>query len=190
EDDVRLQYIEQNDFRSRLAPVAVVSLAPEIPLPDRALEDWEISLLDLYLQDTDAKLRPFETLVQKIELLEKLINTRLLKKRVQATVTKGLEITSTTDGREISLDSLSSGEQHELILMFDLLFNVPQGGLVLIDEPEISLHVSWQLAFMPDVEEIAELSGFRFVVATHSPQIINDAWNSAVRLGPVEALFE
>ena len=73
--------------------------------------------------------------------------------------------------------------------MFDLLFNVPKGALVLIDEPEISLHVVWQLAFIPDVQRIASLSGFRFIVATHSPQIINDAWARAVRLARGSALF-
>ncbi len=73
--------------------------------------------------------------------------------------------------------------------MIDLLFNVPVGGVVLIDEPEISLHIAWQLAFIPDVKKIAQLAGFTFVVATHSPQIINDEWDRAFRLGPPEVAF-
>ncbi|NKS79316.1 AAA family ATPase, partial [Rhodococcus hoagii] len=43
---------------------------------------------------------------------------------------------------------------------------------MLIDEPEISLHVGWQLAFMPDIQQIARLRDLRFIIATHSPQII------------------
>ena len=70
--------------------------------------------------------------------------------------------------------------------MFDLLFNVKAGSLVLIDEPEISLHVSWQLKFISDVEKISELSNFQFIVATHSPQIINDRINQMARFGPDE----
>ena len=101
----------------------------------------------------------------------------------------GLSVQHSQSGRPITLDSLSSGEQHEIILMIDLLFNVPPGAVVLIDEPEISLHVAWQIAFIPDVERIAELAGFRFVVATHSPQIINDRWERAIRLGPDEVSF-
>ena len=91
--------------------------------------------------------------------------------------------------RAIPLDRLSSGEQHEIILLVDLLFSIPQGAVVLIDEPEISLHVAWQIAFLPDVRRIADLVGFKFIVATHSPQIINDEWEHATRLGPAEAQF-
>lgn len=188
-DTVRRRYEEQNEFRSRLGRVASVALADALSLPDRDLEDWELRLLGLYLDDADTKLAPFEILLQKIELLEEILNARLLNKKLQVTAREGLSVHHSQDDREIDLDALSSGEQHEIILMFDLLFNVPEGALVLIDEPEISLHVIWQLAFIPDVQKIAELAGFRFIVATHSPQIINDAWDQAVRLGPEEVRF-
>lgn len=188
-DAVRERYEEQNTFRSRLGRVASVDLADALSLPDRELEDWELRLLNLYLDDAEAKLAPFEKLLQKIELLEEIINSRLLRKQLEVTARDGLSVRHVPEGRPLDLNSLSSGEQHEIILMFDLLFNVPQGALVLIDEPEISLHVVWQIAFIPDVQRIAELAGFRFIVATHSPQIINDAWDSAFALGPEEVPF-
>lgn len=186
---IRRRYEEQNEFRSRLGRVVSVALADALSLPDRLLADWELRLLNLYLDDADEKLAPFGTLLMKIELLEEIVNSRLLNKRLQVTAKDGLTVLHEPDGRIIDLESLSSGEQHEIILMFDLLFNVPAGALVLIDEPEISLHVVWQLAFIPDVQRIAALAGFRFVVATHSPQIINDQWSRAVRLGPPEVAF-
>ncbi|WP_175393588.1 AAA family ATPase [Rhodococcus globerulus] len=189
DSEIRNRYNDQNEFRSRLGRVASVALEDALSLPDRPLASWELHLLSLYLDDADKKLAPFETLLQKIELLEEIINSRLLNKRLQVTADEGLTVSGTIQERFIDLDSLSSGEQHEIILMFDLLFNVPMGALVMIDEPEISLHVVWQLAFIPDVQRIAELSGFRFVVATHSPQIINDGWDRAVRLGPETAAF-
>ncbi|MCT1617587.1 AAA family ATPase [Janibacter hoylei] len=186
---VRARYNDQNEFRSRLGRVVSVALEEALSLPDRSLEPWELKLLGLYLADADKKLEPFEGLLQKIELLESIVNARLLRKRLQVTATEGLRITHEDAGREIDLDSLSSGEQHEIILLFDLLFSVPPGSIVLVDEPEISLHVAWQLSFIPDVRKIAELAGFRFIVATHSPQIVNDSWSRAVRLGPDEAEF-
>lgn len=188
-DTIRERYNEQNNFRSRLGRVVSVALADALSLPERTLHDWEIRLLNLYLDDADKKLAPFEMLLRKVELLEAIINSRLLNKRLQVTASDGLTVVHPEDTRRIDLDSLSSGEQHEIILMFDLLFNVPEGALVLIDEPEISLHVVWQLAFIPDVRRVAQLAGFRFVVATHSPQIINDSWHKATRLGPKEAEF-
>lgn len=186
---IRKQYDEQDTFRSRLGRIASVELAQALSLPDRDLAEWELRLLALHLDDAKAKQKPFEELLKKIELFEEIINSRLLRKKLRITAREGMHVQHHETERSIDLDSLSSGEQHEIILMFDLLFNVRPGTLVLIDEPEISLHVVWQLGFIPDVRRIAELTGFRFIVATHSPQIINDAWDRATPLGPAEAPF-
>jgi predicted ATP-binding protein involved in virulence len=184
---IRARYNEQNNVRSRLGRISSVSLEDELSLPDGTLEPWARQMLSLYLTDADEKLQP----------LEQIINSRLLHKSLQITANQGFQVRRDPAEKErvrqddlIPLDALSSGEQHEVILMFDLLFKVPAGSVVLIDEPEISLHVAWQLAFIPDVQQIAELVGFKFIVATHSPQIINDSWHLAKRLGPEEAVFE
>lgn len=189
-DAIRGRYAEQNRLRDRLAHVAPIQLAETPPLPDRRLQSWELILLNQYLDDASQKLAPFADLLDKLELLEEIINSRLLNKRIKISDDHGFTVQHQESGRAIQLDSLSSGEQHEVILMIDLLFNVPRDAVVLIDEPEISLHVAWQMAFIPDVERIAELSGFRFVVATHSPQIINDRWAAAHMLGPHSEAFE
>lgn len=153
------------------------------------MDDWELALLELYVQDASEKLKPFEKILERIELLQKLVNKRLLNKTLSINENKGLTIRHNDKNEEIPLTSLSSGEQHQIILLCDLLLNVKEGALVLIDEPEISLHVAWQLDFIPDVIQIAELVGFRFIVATHSPQIINGMWKEAIQLGPTEASF-
>lgn len=189
-NSIRDRYNTQNEFRSRLARVASVSLDSELSLPEGRLDSWALTLLNQYLDDAEQKLAPFEMLLKKIELLEQIVNERLLNKSLHVTDVEGISVRHRTYDREIALDSLSSGEQHEIILMIDLLFNVPPGAVVLIDEPEISLHVAWQVDFMPDVQKIAALAGFRFIVATHSPQIINDRWDRAIRLGPTEVSFD
>lgn len=186
---IREQYERQNEFRGRLARVVPVPLTDDLSLPEEALEPWAIKLLDLYLSDAEDKLEPFKSLLSRIELLEDILNQRLLRKKVEVNASNGLTVVDLETERPIPLDALSSGEQHEIILVFDLLFDVPDGALVLIDEPEISLHVGWQLKFIPDVRRIAELRNLRFIVATHSPQIINGEWDRAVRLGPAEAEF-
>lgn len=190
EEDVRAHYNEQNKFRSRLGQVVSVRLNSELSLPEGKLDDWALKLLNQYLEDARRKFEPFVDLLEKIELLEQIINGRLLKKRLRVTADKGLLVERIGSSESIPLELLSSGEQHEIILMIDLLFNVPKGAIVLIDEPEISLHVAWQILFISDVKQIAELVGFKFIVATHSPQIINDQWNHARRLGPEGASFD
>lgn len=78
---------------------------------------------------------------------------------------------------------LSSGEQHELVLFFDLIFGQSEGRLILIDEPEISLHIAWQKRFIPDIKRIIALSPMDVVISTHSPQLISHYRNLVETLG-------
>jgi predicted ATP-binding protein involved in virulence len=63
------------------------------------------------------------------------------------------------------------------VLLYELLFKTEPNTLILIDEPEISLHVMWQKEFVKDLLEIAKLKNISFCLATHSPQIINGQWD-------------
>ena len=54
--------------------------------------------------------------------------------------------------------------------------------MVLIDEPEISLHIIWQEELLGDLSEIAQMNGLNILMATHSPQVISDRWDLAVEL--------
>jgi predicted ATPase len=90
----------------------------------------------------------------------------------------------TAAGTPLDLSCLSSGEQHELVLLHELLFELRPGSLILIDEPELSLHVTWQAALLEELLDIAELVGLDFVLATHSPYIIGAHDALMVQLGP------
>ena len=62
-----------------------------------------------------------------------------------------------------------------------------RGSLILIDEPELSLHIAWQEEFVPDLMAIAELSRLDFLLATHSPYIVGNHEALMVRQGaPVQ----
>jgi predicted ATP-binding protein involved in virulence len=68
------------------------------------------------------------------------------------------------------------------VLLYQLLFKVKPNSLILIDEPELSLHVAWQKQFLRDLQEITKLASFDILLATHSPQIIHDRWDLTVEL--------
>jgi len=89
----------------------------------------------------------------------------------------------TADGSDLPLSCLSSGEQHELVLLHELLFEVSPGSLILIDEPELSLHVTWQQDMLEDLLDVAKLSDLDIVIATHSPYIVGGHEDLMVRLG-------
>jgi predicted ATP-binding protein involved in virulence len=52
----------------------------------------------------------------------------------------------------------------------------------LIDEPELSLHVGWQVQFLKDLQDIVKLADLDILMATHSPDIIQDRWDLTVEL--------
>lgn len=140
-------------------------------------------VLAVYARDAKQKLSVFDEVLAKVDALKRIANSRFLHKRISIG-TSGL-IVRASDGKKLELEMLSSGEQHELVLLYDLLFRVRKDSFILIDEPELSLHVAWQEKFLDDIEEIAELSDFRVLLATHSPQIIGDRFDLTVELkGP------
>lgn len=82
----------------------------------------------------------------------------------------------------LTLDQLSSGEKQMIIQVYELLFRAQSGTLVMIDEPELSLHMMWQINYLKNLTQIAQLRGFQCIVATHSPQIFNSLWSKSVDL--------
>ena len=143
-------------------------------------------VLSVYVEDMANKLAIFAELASKIQLFTRIINGRFLLKSLSIHREHGFVFTSAT-GAQLKPSELSSGEQHELVLFYALLFQMNKNELLLIDEPEISLHVAWQEKFLGDLSEVVKLSEIDVVVATHSPEIIGDHWNLTVELkGPTE----
>jgi len=183
EEEIRRRYETQSGKRERLARLSLIGGEPEIALPSQELIEWQRRVLRVYLEDTEKKLNTFDEVLERVELLEDVINRRFLGKAISVTADDGLKVT-TDSGHEVELAELSSGEQHELIMFFDMLFNVQPGSLVLIDEPEISLHVGWQREFLNDMKRVSQLSSARVLIATHSPQIIGNWRSRSTSLAP------
>ena len=146
------------------------------------MDSTQARVMTLYVQDTEHKLQVLEHLARRISLLLKNVNEKFRNKRIRLDRTEGF-VAEGKSGAPMPLDCLSSGEQHELVLHYDLLFKVKQNTIVLIDEPELSLHVGWQKKFLSDLTAIVELSGIDAVVATHSPFIVGDRNDLMVGLG-------
>jgi len=140
------------------------------------VEKNKIEIMSLYVRDSQEKLEVFDSILARVQLLLGSINLKFRNKRVLLSKARGFFV-KLDSGDELSLELLSSGEQHELVLMYELLFKVPAETLVLIDEPELSLHVSWQKAFLPELISIANEVGFTAIVATHSPFIVGDRYD-------------
>jgi predicted ATP-dependent endonuclease of OLD family len=77
-----------------------------------------------------------------------------------------------------SLQESSSGEYHFFSSIVGLMATVkPTNSLVLIDEPEISLHPNWQMKYLSFLRELfshSEYATCHILVATHSHFLISD----------------
>ena len=146
------------------------------------IDHTQLQVMTLYVQDTEKKLQALEDLATRTRLLLENVNQKYRHKSIQLDRAEGLVATNDS-GQPLSLGSLSSGEQQELVLHYDLLFRVPSNTIVLIDEPELSLHVAWQKKFLPELLTIVQLSTFDALVATHSPYVVSDRTDLMVGLG-------
>lgn len=80
----------------------------------------------------------------------------------------------------VDLANFSSGEFHLFTSYIALKATVQPGSLILIDEPEISLHPNWQMKYIHFLKEFFkadEFIGCHFIIATHSHFIISDLKN-------------
>lgn len=153
---------------------------------DDTIDDLTKAVIAVNVQDIKSKLVIFDELYEKLSLFLDIINhRRFAYKRLIVSEEKGFTFEN-IKGVQLTSDELSSGEKHELILLYQLLFVVPKHTLIMIDEPELSLHISWQKDFVKDMLEIIRLKNIHILAATHSPSIINGNWDLTVSLKGLE----
>ena len=73
---------------------------------------------------------------------------------------------------------LSSGEKQILVIMLTALVQENRPSVMLMDEPEISLHIEWQQRLITLVRTLNPNT--QIILCTHSPAIIMDGWMDAV----------
>jgi energy-coupling factor transporter ATP-binding protein EcfA2 len=74
----------------------------------------------------------------------------------------------------IDMEKLSAGEKQILLLLFTLFLMEDRSTVLLLDEPEISLHIEWQdrlIQLMLDLNPNCQI-----IMTTHSPNIFADGW--------------
>ena len=80
------------------------------------------------------------------------------------------------------LSVLSSGERHVLSLLFSATHMRSMDGIVLIDEPELSLHVNWQRIILSEL--VKQVGNRQMIACTHSPEVVGDHFTRLRQLAP------
>lgn len=141
--------------------------------------------LKIYFEDFDSKYQVYEKMIEQLELFREIVNNHLRFKHLEITSEHGMVVRDNDTKEKIRLNLLSSGEQEILVLYYKLLFETQKGTIVLIDEPEISLHIAWQRMFAQDLKRIVILKDIYAVIATHSPQMVSGNRNIQYDLGEI-----
>ncbi|MBN2825921.1 MAG: AAA family ATPase [Campylobacterales bacterium] len=81
-----------------------------------------------------------------------------------------------------TINELSTGQKTLLSKVLYLYFKDYKDKVILIDEPELSLHPSWQNRVLKIYENFAALNNCQIIIATHSPHIIGSAKNESLRI--------
>lgn len=186
-DQLKIDFLKIEQKRGNLTTIDLIVDSAETTYPFNpssleALDSTQQTVLSLYVEDTATKLGVLEDLAQRVQILLDNINKKFKNKQISIERDNGLIVIGPNKIEKLSLSALSSGEQHEIVLMYDLLFKVSKNTLVLLDEPELSLHVSWQKSFLDDLAPIIKIAEFDALIATHSPFIVGDRSDLMVAL--------
>lgn len=144
-------------------------------------EDFKTALT-LYIEDMFKKIAVYDNFFRQLSLFNTFVNGKgLSNKRMVLNEKDGISFVSDS-GRIVPLHKLSSGEQNLVILYYRLVFETEPNTLLLIDEPENSLHVEWLQKMINDYLVMEDALKCQMIIATHSPIFIGDNWNIAYDL--------
>jgi len=86
------------------------------------------------------------------------------------------------NSEKFKINELSTGEQTLLSKVLYLFLKEYKDKVILIDEPELSLHPKWQNQVLKIYENFAFKNNCQIIIATHSPHIIGSAKNEYLRI--------
>lgn len=150
-------------------------------------------LVDIDAQDNSEWMRitksgaetPFPTFreTSKMYRFEKAFNEffRTIKfKNIDNTDREEIKIFFEKYGKNIPIDSLSTGEKQVVFRGAQLLKNINSmsGGIALIDEPELSMHPKWQERVLQYYRSLFDRDGsqnVQMIIATHSEYVLRSA---------------
>lgn len=103
------------------------------------------------------------------DMLQKLISKMFTANKSIHFGDKSIQVKSMS-GEDIGLATLSSGEKHLLKILVESLL-IGDSSLI-IDEPEISMHIDWQKDLVSSIRALN--ADAQLIFATHSPEIMAD----------------
>jgi len=119
-----------------------------------------------------------KTVNERIEKFIVLVNTFFseTKKRMEIDRQENslTFIDESNDHQKISLEQLSAGEKQMLLILLTVFLMDRKPAVLLMDEPELSLHVTWQEKLIASLRKLNP--NCQLILTTHSPSIFAMGW--------------
>ena len=136
----------------------------------QATKDWQGQLEASLINLKTVKLQKYHEVVRSL-------NTFLSGKEIDPDIKPGenrirIKLTGQR-GKSHSIDELSAGEHQVLIMIFLLSRWLEDGGIVLIDEPDLYLHPSLISGLLASLETLVSTKNGQLLITSHIP----DVWN-------------
>lgn len=147
--------------------------------------DYALAVLSAYVEALESRAAERQLVARRLHTFERLVADFFEDKKVLINPKQGFEIVMSSDKR-LREDQLSSGEYHLLYLMVCALVTQRRGTVIAIDEPEMSMHLSWQRKLIRALVECASNAEPQFIFATHSPDIAAEYSEHLIPLGKAE----
>ena len=82
------------------------------------------------------------------------------------------------DERTVTLAMLSAGEKQLLLILLTVFLMDEKSAVLLMDEPEVSLHIEWQERLIKSLRKLNK--NCQLIVTTHSPSIFASGWENYI----------
>ena len=93
---------------------------------------------------------------------------------------RNITLFTNSSGDEFDINELSSGEKQLFLRTLAIKMLNPENSIILIDEPELSLHPKWQQRIVDVYRKIGKNN--QIIIATHSPHILGSVKKENIML--------
>lgn len=132
------------------------------------------NIITLSKENSDKEAKLFKPIHVFLNLLREFID----KKQIDLIHDKTGELLIKQNDHNIPIEKLSSGEKQLLILFIETLLQKEKPYIFFSDEPELSLHISWQRKIIESIHILNPNA--QIITATHSPEIVGKWINQTV----------
>lgn len=144
----------------------------ELPIDTTAFND-EAAVSNHQLVCCENAIRNCGDRIPRLQGFQQFVEaSKFLGKSYRITMNNGLQFYAENEERSmLGFSRLSLGEQHIISQIYTMFFSPMPFQLVLVDEPELSFHLMWQMQYLGNIKAVQNMRKCAFLIATHSTQV-------------------